>query len=232
MTDKHDSLYWHESVDQEQTLRSDTVVDVAFRIECTQLPSDHAYLLSKAVESLLPWFAEDESAGIHSIHGAESGNGWQRPDGVIHLSRRVRLILRIPRTRLESCGGLTGETLKIADARVKLGSIKLRELGPASTLFARNLISAVEENEEVFLDRVNEQLTAMQVAAPKRLPGRMNEIKTPGGAVYARSLLLADLEAADSIRIQEYGLGKSRSLGCGLFIPHKSISAVHRHPDE
>jgi CRISPR-associated protein Cas6 len=232
VTDPQNSLYWHEPEDQEQPHRSDTVVDVAFRIECTQLPSDPAYLLSEAVESLLPWFSEDESTGIHSIHGAESGNGWQRPEGVIHLSRRIRLVMRIPRVRVESCRSLVGETLEIATVPVKLGSIKIRELGPTSTLFARYLVSAVDEMEGTFLDRVNEQLAAMNANAPKRLPGRMNKINTPGGAVYARSLLLADLEAADSIRIQEYGLGKSRSLGCGLFIPHKSISAVHRPPDE
>jgi len=231
---KRETLHWQESGEPEQPLRSASVVDAAFRIDCRQLPADHAYLLSKAVESLLPWLPGEASAGIHSLHGAESGNGWQRPgeSGVIHLSRRVRLILRVPRSRLESCADINGKTLNIADARVVLGSIKVRELGPASTLFARRVISGPDESEDVFLDRVNEELAELKVTALKQLPGRMSRISTPVGEVYARSLMLAELPAADSIRVQESGLGEARALGCGLFVPHKSISAVNRSFEE
>lgn len=229
-----ESRYWQESGEAEQPQRSGSVVDAAFRIDCGQLPADHAYLLSKAVETLLPWFPGEARAGIHAIHGAESGNGWQRPgdSGVIHLSRRVRLVLRIPRSRLESCGSLIGKTLNIADARIFLESVRVRELAPASTLFARRIITEREEKEEVFLDRVNLELAELKVTAPKQLPGRMIRISTPVGDLHARSLMLAELPAADSIRVQECGLGAARSLGCGLFVPHKSISAVNRPFEE
>ena len=41
----------------------------------------------------LPWMVDEPQAGIHLIHGAESGNGWirpQEPDALLILSRRTR----------------------------------------------------------------------------------------------------------------------------------------------
>lgn len=231
--EKQNNPYWQEPGERELPLRSDSVVDAAFRIDCDHLPTDHAYLLLKSVESFLPWFSGERHAGIHAIHGAESGNGWQRPGNadVIHLSRRIRLILRIPRDRIEPCGSLSGKTLNIADARVRLGSVKVRELAPTATLFARRIITGTDEAEESFLRRVNDELGKLNVSAPKQLPGRLSRINTPQGEIYARSLMLADLQASDSIKIQESGVGEARPLGCGLFIPHKSITAVSHSTD-
>lgn len=231
-----ENLYWQEVGEAEPQYHSKSVVDMAFRIECSHLPVDHAYSLLTSLESFLPWFSNAKNTGIHAIRGAESGNGWQRPEGpgggVIHPSRRVRLILRIPRHRISQCAGLSGQTLTVADVDVRLGSIKVRELGPASTLFARRIVTREDEKEQEFLDRIDEELTELNVSAPKRLPGRMSKINTPQGELLARSLMLADIPAADSIRIQETGLGKARTLGCGLFVPHKSISAVNRFTEE
>jgi hypothetical protein len=38
--------------------------------------------------------------------------------------------------------------------------------------------------------------------------------------------MLHGLGAADSLAVQEAGLGAHRALGCGLFVPHKSVVAV------
>ena len=230
MRGDQDNLYWQEDEEPEVAVRSESVVDAAFRIDCSHLPADHAHLLFEAIKASLPWFGGDARAGIHAIHGAETGNGWVRPGEaeVIYLSRRVRLILRVPRDRIESCRGLTGQTLAIDSASIRLGEAKFRELTPAGTLFARRVLSGPDEDESVFLDRVDAGLATLGVTAPKRLPGRTRNIRTPQGTVHTRSLLLADLKAADSIRIQESGIGELRSLGCGLFVPHKSISAVNR----
>lgn len=62
-------------------------------------------------------------AGIHTIHVAESGNGWERPDDAQHQwllpSKRTRLMLRIPETRLETVAELTAKlcTLTIAPCK-------------------------------------------------------------------------------------------------------------------
>ena len=90
------------------------VVDAAFAIECRSLPVDHAYALSQALLAALPWFADEPQAGLHTVHGAASGAGWQRPEGedaVLQLSHRTRLVLRLPGSRLQDAAALSGQTL-------------------------------------------------------------------------------------------------------------------------
>jgi len=38
--------------------------------------------------------------------------------------------------------------------------------------------------------------------------------------------MLAELSLEESVRLQQRGLGSHRSMGCGIFLPHKGISAV------
>jgi hypothetical protein len=40
--------------------------------------------------------------------------------------------------------------------------------------------------------------------------------------------MVASLTVAESIRLQQRGLGSNRLLGCGIFIPHKGIDPVNR----
>jgi CRISPR/Cas system CSM-associated protein Csm4 (group 5 of RAMP superfamily) len=40
--------------------------------------------------------------------------------------------------------------------------------------------------------------------------------------------MLADLKPEESLRLQQQGLGPHRLMGCGIFIPHKGIDAVHK----
>ena len=38
--------------------------------------------------------------------------------------------------------------------------------------------------------------------------------------------MLHDLKLEQSALLQQVGLGEHRKLGCGIFVPHKSIAAV------
>ena len=40
------------------------------------------------------------------------------------------------------------------------------------------------------------------------------------------TLVLHGLSTADSLLAQQRGVGLLRKLGCGVFVPHKSIAAV------
>jgi len=56
--------------------------------------------------------------------------------------------------------------------------------------------------------------------------GRRQTITTDAGPVAGYSLMLHGLPIEHAIRVQQVGLGSNRLLGCGIFIPHKSITAV------
>lgn len=229
------SIYWQEEKPEHPKTAESDMVDLAFRITCPILPLDHAYALSRALHERLPWFESEPSAGIHLIHGAASGNGWYRPeediDGVIHLSRRTRMYLRVPRKRYEDARKLVGTVLDVDGYSLEVGPISVRELNPISPLFARYVAGNGNEEEDDFLARIATELEALSIPARKILCGRAHHFVTPQGALHVRSLLVADLRKDASLRLQSMGIGPYRDLGCGLFLPHKGITAV-KGPDK
>ncbi len=230
-------MFWEEDNQQPaEDLVPDDIVDLSFRISCRCLPVDHAHALSQALQGLLPWLAEEERAGVHVIHVAASGNGWFRPDEtedeVLYLSRRTRMTLRLPKERVADAETLSGETMDIAGYSLQVGESQVRPLSRAETLFARYVLTDHEEDEEAFLAEAVEQFNALGVRIRKALCGRGHRIQTPTRALFARSLMVADLKPEESFTLQRQGLGGGRKLGCGLFIPHKGIKAVRAGADE
>ena len=73
-------MFWTEKEADKTYVVPDDIVDLAFKISCKCLPLEHSNALSKALIQQLPWLEDEQLAGIHLIHGAESGNGWIRPE--------------------------------------------------------------------------------------------------------------------------------------------------------
>ena len=114
-------MLWQEEETQKDSVMSQSVVDLNFNIECRCLAVDHAYALSRAIHDTLSWFEHELQAGLHLIHGADSGNGWCSPADFLYLSRRTKLTLRLPKHRLEAAHALTGITLEVAGNSLKIG---------------------------------------------------------------------------------------------------------------
>jgi CRISPR-associated protein Cas6 len=204
----------------------DEVVDAVFAIECRSLPVDHAYALSQAVQAALPWFGDEPQAGLHTIHGAASGAGWQRPEGddaQLQLSRRTRLVLRLPAHRLADAAALSGRTLDVAGSQMRVGRLSARPLLRIASLFSRSVIFAGAADESAFLAVATEALRVLGVEVSTMLCGRDVTLATPGRTYRARSLMLTVATPAQSLALQSQGLGEARKLGCGVFIPHKDV---------
>lgn len=224
-------MYWNDDSEKiPEFVVSDDVVDLAFRVDCPTLPLDHAHALSSALLRLLPWLEEEAHAGVHLIHGAASGNGWFRPeeteDALLHLSRRTRMRLRVPRHRLDDARKLSGEKLDIDGHPLDVGKSEVFLLSSLSTLFARYIITRADSDEAEFLEEAAAQMTALGINCRKMLGGITHTLAFPDGAVVTRSLMVADLEPEQSVHLQQVGLGEGRTFGCGLFVPHKGIKAV------
>ncbi|HYA39631.1 MAG TPA: type I-MYXAN CRISPR-associated protein Cas6/Cmx6 [Candidatus Methylomirabilis sp.] len=223
-------MYWQESKDNERYVVPDDVVDVVYSIRCRSLPVDHAYALSQAIQAALPWLAGEERAGVHTIHVAESGNGWMRPDdpnALLHLSRRTKLVLRLPKHRIDDAGRLTGQTLDIQGNPLQIEKASVRPLSELTTLFARYIVTDGAD-ENAFLQDAMKQLDDMGIRPKKMLCGIERVILAPQRSIRTRSLMLAELTLPESIRLQQQGLGAERKLGCGLFIPHKDIKELQQ----
>ena len=224
-------MFWTEENDAAaQSSVPDDVVDLAFAINCPTLPVDHAWALSQRLHEALPWLDEEQQAGIHLIHGAASGNGWYRPEesanALLHLSRRARLRLRLPRSRLDDARELTGSTLDISGHLLQVGASEEHPLNPLPTLFSRYVITRQAVGEEVFLQQALEHLMKLDIDCRKLLCGITHTLGFPEGPVFTRSLMVAELTPEHSVRLQQAGLGEGRKVGCGLFIPHKGIKPV------
>lgn len=226
-------MLWQEEEPQTAAVTAQTVVDLVFDMTCRCLPVDHAWVLSQAIQQALPWFEQDSVAGLHLIHGAESGNGWYRPEeqgGLLYLSRRTKLTLRLLKHRVEEACSLSGTTLELGGYPLVVGKASAKPLRPMPVLFARHILAEPEQDEDAFLDDMIEQLRQIGIRCRKALCGKTYRFKWVDRELFTRSLMIADLTPQDSLALQEHGLGEGRKMGCGLFVPHKDIKPVN--PDD
>ena len=223
-------MYWQDSKDRkDQFVVPDDIVDLSFKVQCRQLPLDHAYNLSKAIQDELPWITNEPQAGIHLIHGAESGNGWirpQDPNALLILSRRTRFTLRLPKQKVEAAEQLAGKRIRVGIHELVLSQPQEKLLSSHTTIFARYIATDYLTDEQAFLDQVAELLSDEGIQARKMISGRAHVLRMPEKDLATRSLMIADLDVEDSIHLQQHGLGSGRKVGCGLFLPHKGIDAV------
>lgn len=226
-------MFWEE--DEDKTLPysvPDDVIDIVFSINSKTLPLNHSWALSRAIIKHLPWITEQQTAGIHQIHVAESNNGWLRPEddeegAVLYPSKRTKMTLRIPMEKYQDAEQLKGVTLDIDGHSLLVGKAKKKELSNASVIFARYVACEENEAENQFLSRMAvdiQNITGFKVK--KMLCGKSHTINTPEDKILTKHLMIADLDSDTSIKIQQLGLGNYRELGCGLFLPHKSIKTL------
>jgi len=227
-------LWEDENKQKNEDVVPDDVVDLSFSIKCRQIPTTHAYELAQALYQVLPWLADEPEIGIHQIHGAATGNGWERPpDGeLMHLSRRARMHLRVPREKIEHARQISGETLDIGGYPVEVGEATVKLLNPIQTIFSRYVIGPQDVNEEQFIDWMVEELKQRDMSIRKMLCGIGHVISTPDGDIETRSVMIADLDKHTSLSLQETGVGPGRHLGCGIFLPHKGVRAVGETEDK
>lgn len=193
-------------------------VDVAFALAGLSLPCDHASAIARRLTEVLPWLDEESGWGVHRVRGVHAeGERWL-------LSRRSKLVLRLPRKREGAASALTGSVLELCGHRLTVGPASVRELTAHPTLYAA-MVAAEATDEVEFVESVERALAAMGVRG-RCICGRHQSIRTPGGTLTGFSLMVDRLAAPDSLRVQQRGIGAHRALGCGLFVGHRSAVAV------
>jgi CRISPR-associated protein Cas6 len=194
------------------------VSDIQFELKGGALPLDHAWLIYQGLLAIAPWMAEEEGLGIHPIQGADTGNG------EMILNRRTKLVVRSPATRLDALGGLSGKSFGVKPHMLTLGAIKVKPLTQHTPLYAHTVCTG-NEDEAAFTKDILVQLDAMNISS-RFICGRPQKFFDGEKIATGFSLMLHGLPIEHAIRVQQQGLGLHRKLGCGIFIPHKSITAV------
>jgi CRISPR-associated protein Cas6 len=229
-------MFWQEKPEEKNFEISDEVVDLCFKLQCKTLPLDHAWSLSGALLDAAPWLKSSAHSAIHLIHGAESGNGWIRPDNTdnewLHLSRRARFTLRLHRDKIALADDLVGLKLHIDGHPLTLGEFKQQSLVPQTTIFSRYIVTDKALSEDEFLHQIAPLIQAQGINIRKMMAGLTHSFNMPEGKLLTRSLMLSDLEKEESIRLQQNGIGDKQLMGMGIFLPHKGIAAVKELNDE
>lgn len=224
-------MFWNEEKKTEKFEIPDDIIDMSFAIKCKCLPLEHMQPLSQELYQVLPWLEDEALAGIHPIYGAESGNGWERPtdpDELLYLSRRQKMTLRLPKERIEHAEQLVGQRLDVAGNELEIGKSTVKKLSDLPTVFCRTILTQEQMDENDFLQWAFEELKRLDISVRKMMAGKERIFTMSDGTQHhTRSLMIAELKQAESVRIQEHGMGEGRKLGYGLFMPQKDIKAVN-----
>jgi CRISPR-associated protein Cas6 len=223
-------MFWNEDKKTDEYQIPDDIVDLSYVIKCKCLPMEHMDALSTSLFAELPWLEENKLAAIHSIYGAESGNGWERttdPGELIYFSRRQKMTLRLPKEHLSDAENLIGKTINVAGYDLEVGKSSIKKLSDLPTTFCRSIMIDRRMEEDDFLQWAFDELKALDITVRKMMAGKERVVKLADNSErITRSLMVADLEQAESVRLQQHGLGEGRKLGCGIFMPQKGIKSV------
>ena len=209
---------WPETKPEEYTPR---MIDLQFDLVGTTIPTENAQLLADALQSLLPWMADDTRIGVQHLKGAETNSG----DVSLNLNRRSKLFLRVPKARVDDMQQLVGQTLDLAGHALQLGRFKTREFSAFANIYA-HFVDTGSTGEEQFVQDVMRELDGHFHLRCGFICGKQQTLQSTSGPLHGFSLMLHDVPPHKSLQLQDEGLGRNRMLGCGIFIPHKSIAPV------
>lgn len=190
------------------------MTDIVFALTGDTLPPDHAYALWREAVRILPWLESEPAAGILPLRAPERGDG-------LLLSRRARLIVRVPVAAAAEAARLRGQVLNVGGHALTVGESHERPLQPAPTLHAQ--LVASEAGEAAFMEAMDAELRKIGIAG-KLICGKRHLLPGSGGKIAGYSLVAHELKPEDALSLQCCGLGGERHFGCGMFIPYKVIA--------
>jgi len=212
------------------------IVDVAFRLTGDSVPADHGYALLAAVARIVPAVHGDDAIGIHPIIGRHIGNR------TLALTERSRLVFRLDSDRIAEILPVAGKQLDLDGYLLRVGVPETRALRPAARLRSRLVTIKGFLEPEPFLEAVGRQLSDLGIqgipgllkrradtslegrsaAAPNRSPFIRRTLRIRDKEIVGYAIEVIGLDAADSITLQERGLGGRRRFGCGVFVPART----------
>lgn len=197
-------------------------VELCFGVVGQTLPADHGYGLYSAISKICPTLHEREGVSIQTIIGM--------PDrrGKIYLTQEkscLRIRLPYDPELISLSLTLAGKQLTIGSHRISLGIPQFFALQPAKSLKARIVVIKGFQEVDTFLEAVEYKLSLLgiqgNVSVPLNEKGECDRkvIKIKSFTVVGFGVVVTDLSAEDSIKLQIAGIGGKHRMGCGIFVP-------------
>ena len=192
-------------------------IEYAYAVSGTSLGHDYPRGLYEALRALAPWLDDEPLAAVHPLRGLT-------PCGkALLVGGRTRLTLRVPESCSDACEVLQERTLALPTP-LRLGRASRRSLLAHPVLHAKLVVTGADD-ESSFLADVEGALAGLALDC-EVIVGRRGELVSGDERIIGFSLMLHGLSAEDSLTAQAHGIGLHRKLGCGVFVPHKSVAAV------
>jgi CRISPR-associated protein Cas6 len=206
------------------------IVDLLFPALGGRVAVDHGYPLYAAISRILPRVHSGElPVAFAPLSGLYLGEGRLALDPGMSFLRA-----RLDHAHVPALLALTGKTLSVRGTPVLLGAPQIALLTPRPALASRCVLiddRAVldAKDDEPFLESARRRLTDLGIKGRAEVPriaaGRRRGeprrvvIRIHERALVGYSLVVRDLDDADSMRLQEVGLGSRRRMGAGMFVP-------------
>jgi len=243
-------MFWNDDDESGSASPANETIDFVFQLVGSTLPQEYISAFANSLRDQAQWWNENDNLSFHMNIAGEEGNGWFRgddPDDVIYISRRNLLVVRGSRSMADVIQQLAGVELvlmKQAEQQkkqpgqqqhqqqiaqnnvqhtVRLKHKHNKEIKPSPTLYSRFVVCGDQEEGE-FLNEVVRYLRGLNVNCKKLLCGKQRKINIADTQVNTCSLMLEGLNKDDSILLQSRGIGDFQKYGCGVLIPHKSLS--------
>jgi CRISPR-associated protein Cas6 len=194
---------------------AEPVLDLCFPIvQGLTLEIDHGHALQAALGRACPGLERIAGLGVHTVRGTLG-----EVQGELVLSSASEVRLRIPESATPRVAPLAGSALDVAGRLIRLGEPRPRPLSPASALWARTVTIHFREPA---LAAARAQLA---IRFAESFPWgsfriyRPRWIRIDGRQLLGFEMAVRGLEPEASLRLQHYGFGGRRILGCGLFVP-------------
>lgn len=188
------------------------IVDLCFNISGESIPVDHGYFLFSAISNILPEFHDSSSIKLAPIRGLYAG------DGLLKVQQESKLVLRLPADEIHKALSLGGKTLDVAAHRLRVGLPNTRAILPSDTIYSHFVTTRHGDNKERFIAEISRQMGELEYPCKTTVISRKT-ISIHGKQIVGYSMEIRGLSPADSIRIQEHGLGGRHKMACGFFTP-------------
>lgn len=193
------------------------MIDMVFDLMGESLPASYPFALWEELLRLAPQLAEHKHAGQLPLRLTSNSDGMLLP-------KRTKLTIRLQRELADQIAALlSDQQIKVEESRLQLGKGKKRAIQHYPTIHAP-LVAGVSD-EEKFLADIKAELLALGVTG-NLICGKRQTLSSNQRAIEGYSLVIHDLKADASLKLQYAGLGGFREFGCGVFIPYKVISGL------
>lgn len=196
-------------------------VELNFPVQGKLLPADHGYGLFAAFVSLVPEIRAHSDISILTIPGLAD------KQGKILLTAQSCLRIRVPVSKIPVVYRLAGKQIRIGKHEIQIGIPNVHPLHPSEVLRSRIVTIKGKDytQPDAFLVAAKRQLEQLEVSGKVVIPVDLDgnplrkTIKIQRFTVVGFTTEIIGLSGEDSIKLQQWGIGGKRHMGCGYFLP-------------